>query len=136
MDPDFGEFLISLTDLVGVHVSDSCLQDASAYVAYCHSTYGWVMGYFWAVVVAIGVLTRFLAYLETRRMHLSSTESKVFTWFNANIRTPATFGHRCAQDYGGWATVPPFIQTITITLFAALNLFCSIHGYKLFPGNI
>lgn len=94
------------------------------------------MGYYWAAVVAVGMLMRSMSYLETRRKHLSSRDSKAWTWFRANLATPATLGRRCAQDYGSWATVPPLVQSITIGLFAALNVYCSLFGYRLLPGNI
>jgi hypothetical protein len=57
-------------------------------------------------------------------------------WVKRTISTPASFGRRCAQDYGGWATVPPRLQSLTILLFIILNVGCSIHGYRIFEGHM
>lgn len=91
---------------------------------------------FWAVVVAVGTTHRALVYVETRAFGRMGHQNRAVRWFRRNISTPATFGKRCTQDVGGWCTIPTRIQSITIALFVVLNVACSVHGYRIFPGNV
>lgn len=106
------------------------------------------MGLFWGVVVAIGIthkVIRHVGDLPSRSGTYSSlpasspSEKRSYSswvWLKSNVLTPATFGQRCAESFGAWGTVPPRIQSITIGLFVVLNVVTSIHGYRLFEGNI
>lgn len=85
------------------------------------------MGIFWAVVITIGTAYQSLVWLSTR-------QGKSSLWLKRNILVPATFGRRCVQDYGGWGTIPPRIQTLALSLFVILNIVCSAHGYMIFEG--
>ncbi|KAG9253709.1 ferric reductase like transmembrane component-domain-containing protein [Emericellopsis atlantica] len=102
---------------------------------YYHSAYGWAMGYFWLVVVAIAMVSRAIDVCEARRGAFPR-QGSMRRWLKRNVQTPSTLGRRCAQDYGGWATVPPRIQSLTIGAFVVLNVWCSVHGYKIVPHNI
>ncbi|CAG9992949.1 unnamed protein product [Clonostachys byssicola] len=92
------------------------------------------MGIFWAVVVAVGVVNRALLKWEACRPRASWTQQRRHVWFKRNILAPATFGRRCVQDFGGWGTLPPRVQTLTLTLFVLINIVCSVHGYRFFEG--
>lgn len=101
------------------------------------------MGIFWAVVAAIGVGYKAVFYLQNSGGRTRSTPSTAATrgtswwsWVKGRVLTPATFGRRCAESYGPWGTVPPRVQSITIGLFVVLNIVTSIHGYRIFPGNM
>ncbi|KAF4336769.1 ferric-chelate reductase [Fusarium beomiforme] len=101
--------------------------DAHDYIWDYHYYYGWVMGIFWAIVIAVGIVSRALG-------QSLSSHSRKSSWLKRNIIVPATFGRRCVQDYGGWGTLPPRIQTLTLLLFVIVNIACSIHGYEIFEG--
>lgn len=104
------------------------------------------MGLFWAAVALIGVVHKIAGYLQSagrrERKHTSTpspTTARSFTWWawlKSHLLTPATFGRRCAESFGPWGTVPPRVQSLTIVLFVVLNVATSIHGYRLFPGNM
>ena len=95
------------------------------------------MGLFWAAVVAVGAVNRVMRHIEARRRTSPlSSESSSWRWMKRCIGTPASLGRRCAQDYGGWCTVPPLIQSLTIGMFVLLNVVCSVHGYIIFPGHM
>jgi hypothetical protein len=100
----------------------------------------WAMGIFWGVVAAIGVGYKVAFYLQTSggstRPTAATRGTSWWSWIKSRVLTPATFGRRCAESYGPWGTVPPRVQSITIGLFVALNIFTSIHGYRVFPGNM
>jgi hypothetical protein len=85
------------------------------------------MGIFWAVVIAAGIVSRILT-------RLSTSNGRRSLWLKRNVLLPATFGQRCVQDFGGFGTLPPRIQTLTLSLFVMLNIICSIHGYSIFEG--
>ncbi|KAH9226899.1 hypothetical protein K456DRAFT_1876917 [Colletotrichum gloeosporioides 23] len=108
--------------------------DAHDYIWDQHFNYGWAMGMFWAVVITVGMTNRALmlwgpsfAQSHVRRYPSSS-------WLNRTILTPATFGGRCVQDFGGWGTLPPRLQTLTLMLFVLLNVMCTVFEYRIFEG--
>lgn len=101
------------------------------------------MGLFWAVVVAIGVLHKIARHVldATGRRSLWIPDKRTssrhpWLWLKRRVLIPATFGQRCAESFGAWGTVPPRIQSVTLGLFVVLNVVASVHGYRLFPGNI
>ncbi|RGP69530.1 ferric reductase transmembrane component 5 [Fusarium sporotrichioides] len=100
---------------------------AHDYIWDYHYYYGWAMGIFWAVVIAISIANRILAPLST-------IQGRGSLWLKRNVLLPATFGRRCVQDFGGCGTLPPRMQTLTLSLFVILNIVCSIHGYQIFEG--
>ncbi|KAF5544259.1 ferric-chelate reductase [Fusarium phyllophilum] len=101
--------------------------EAHDYIWDYHNYYGWVMGIFWAVVVGVGIANRALA-------QSFSSQDRKRSWVKRNILIPATLGRRCVQDYGGWGTLPPRIQTLTLILFVIVNIACTVHGYEIFEG--
>ncbi|OBS22593.1 hypothetical protein FPOA_08929 [Fusarium poae] len=100
---------------------------AHDYIWEYHYYYGWAVEIFWAVVIAAGIVSRILT-------RLSTSNGRRSLWFKRNVLLPATFGQRCVQDFGGFGTLPPRIQTLTLSLFVMLNIICSIHGYSIFEG--
>jgi hypothetical protein len=99
------------------------------------------MGLFWGVVVAIGMIHKVIRHMidipSSKRLYPSGKQTSwSWVWLKRHIFTPATFGQRCAESFGAWGTIPPRIQSITIGLFVALNVVTSIHGYRLFEGNM
>ncbi|CAK7211544.1 hypothetical protein SCUCBS95973_001151 [Sporothrix curviconia] len=56
-------------------------------------------------------------------------------WLQRHLTTPATFGWKTSQDFG-WYTVPPRVQTVTITIFVVMNIAASVCGYHAFTGNM
>ncbi|CAK7230732.1 hypothetical protein SEUCBS140593_007687 [Sporothrix eucalyptigena] len=56
-------------------------------------------------------------------------------WLQRHLTTPATFGQKTSQDFG-WYTVPPRIQTFTISVFVVINIMASVMGYHVFTGNM
>ncbi|KAF2139154.1 uncharacterized protein K452DRAFT_328466 [Aplosporella prunicola CBS 121167] len=121
-----------------------------------HITYGHAMYYFWASVVAIGMLFRLSALFKGIRKQggwklIPDSEdgsSEDFprkvkpgilslpgTYLKRYITTPATFGYRCSQNIG-WCTLPPRIQSLTVVVFIIINIvLCSVDYYA-FPGNL
>lgn len=99
------------------------------------------MGIFWAVVVAIGMVLRLLSTLSHSHIILhadrwqSSWTWGFVAWVRRRFLVPATFGYRCAQNVG-WCTIPPRVQTLTITAFVAINVVFTVTGYRFFEGNI
>ena len=61
--------------------------------------------------------------------------SRPRVWLQRYIVLPATFGCKCAQDFG-WYTVPPRVQTLTLAAFAAINIYACFTGYRVFTGNM
>ncbi|CAJ0546526.1 Ff.00g011530.m01.CDS01 [Fusarium sp. VM40] len=99
--------------------------DAHDYVWRYHYYYGWAMAVFWAVVVAVGIVNRISPIPGQGPKGL---------WLKRNVLMPATLGRRCVQDFGGWGTLPPRIQTLTLMAFMLLNVACTLHGYRIFEG--
>ncbi|KAG5659504.1 hypothetical protein KAF25_002063 [Fusarium avenaceum] len=99
--------------------------DAHDYVWRYHYYYGWAMGVFWAVVAAMGIVNRISSIPGQGPKGL---------WLKRNVLMPATLGRRCVQDFGGWGTLPPRIQTLTLVAFVLLNVACTLHGYRIFEG--
>lgn len=94
------------------------------------------MGMFWALVVAVGIANRALMLLETWSARSFPGQTWMGLWFIRTILIPATFGRRCVQDFGGWGTLPPRVQTLTLLLFLLINIAFSVHGYRIFEGNM
>lgn len=115
------------------------------------------MYYFWAVVVAVGMLFRLSALVTGIRKQggwqaIPDSEddesSEDFsrkvkpgilslpgTYLKRYITIPATFGYRCSQSIG-WCTLPPRIQSLTVLAFVIINfVLCSVN-YFAFPGNL
>ncbi|SCV51612.1 related to ferric reductase Fre2p [Fusarium fujikuroi] len=101
--------------------------EAHDYIWDYHNYYGWAMGIFWAFVVGVGIANRALG-------QSFSSQHRKTSWVRRNILLPAIIGRRCVQDFGGWGTLPPRIQTLTLILFVILNIACTIHGYEIFEG--
>ncbi|KAF5637720.1 ferric-chelate reductase [Fusarium sp. NRRL 52700] len=101
--------------------------EAHDYIWHYHHFYGWAIGVFWGLVVVVGIVNRALGQTIS---HLGRKS----TWVTRHIFLPATLGRRCVQDYGGWGTLPPRIQTLALVLFSILNIGCTIHGYEIFEG--
>ncbi|VUC23401.1 unnamed protein product [Clonostachys rosea] len=108
--------------------------DAHDYVWDYHYYYGWAMGVFWVMVVAVGLVNRALVRWEMYRAPFFKAKQQSGAWFKRNITAPATFGRRCVQDFGGWGTLPPRVQTLTLMLFVLINIACAVHGYRIFEG--
>ncbi|KAI9150852.1 ferric-chelate reductase [Paramyrothecium foliicola] len=110
--------------------------DAFGYVHHYHYFYGWAMGFFWAIVVAVGAANRALTQLKIWPGHFFPGRGGNYSWLKRNVIVPATFGKRCVQDFGGLGTLPPRIQTLTLLAFIFLNVLCCVHGYRVFEGNM
>lgn len=134
------------------------VQDSVEHVQHYHILYGYVtrssiyvlplthtnsgaMVIFWAVAIAIGLTTHFIAtisnlqILQRRSLGPLNGVWNSYKWLSSTITVPATFGYRCAQKIG-WGTVPPRIQSLTLLAFLFINVVFSIHGYKIVPVNI
>ncbi|KAL7954017.1 ferric reductase like transmembrane component domain-containing protein [Trichoderma compactum] len=114
--------------------------DAVEYAQRHHFLYGIGVMVFWAAVVFVGVAYKVhlaISQLYHRQHSLDSVGiwTKTGSWFKRNITIPATFGYRCAQNVW-WATIPPRIQTLTITLFLIMNIGFCMHGYRIIDENI
>ncbi|KAL7931355.1 ferric reductase like transmembrane component domain-containing protein [Trichoderma chlorosporum] len=114
--------------------------DAVEYARSHHYLYGIGVMIFWAVVVFLGVaykiyLTISQLFCSRNSFDSAKTWPDTGSWFKRNIAIPATFGYRCAQN-AWWATIPPRIQTLTITLFLLMNIAFCIHGYKIIEENL
>jgi hypothetical protein len=96
----------------------------------------WAMGFFWAGVVAVGMINKAIGLCMKSDRFSMPAESAPWRLVKRTIGLPATFGVRHAQSYGIWATVPPRIESITIALFVLLNIVLSVIGYTFFPGNM
>ncbi|KAF5532044.1 ferric-chelate reductase [Fusarium mexicanum] len=84
--------------------------EAHDYIWDYHNYYGWAMGTFWGLVVGVCIANRALG------------------------QTLSSLGRNRAWDYGGWGTLPPRIQTLTLITFVIVNIACTIHGYEIFEG--
>ncbi len=115
--------------------------------------YSMCMYYFWGIVISIGICTRLLSLIRGFRcqewMAMPDSESNYFNdeFKKPSIRTlpyallkrliiiPATFGYRCSQNIR-WCTIPPRIQSLTITSFVLLNIIFCTCSYPVIEGNI
>lgn len=93
------------------------------------------MGFYWIAVLGIAATFR-LVVSTTTSVPSSKAQPRILTWLRRRIVVPAAMGTRAAQSYGHWATVPPRIQTLAILGFLGLNIAFSVHGYKIFIGNL
>lgn len=100
---------------------------------------------FWAAVAAFGLVHNIASMVslggKSGRPSASPRSPIVrgfsgWNWLKSRLLIPATFGRRCAESLGPWGTVPPRVQSLTISLFVVLNIVTSIHGYEIFPGNM
>lgn len=110
------------------------IQDAHDYIWDQHFNYGCAMGMFWAVVIAVGMANRALMYWGPSFAQSHARRRPSSLWLKRTILTPATFGRRCVQDFGGWGTLPPRVQTLTMMLFLLPNVTCTVCGYRIFEG--
>lgn len=94
------------------------------------------MGWFWLVVVGVGMVNHALIYIETKKQRPLGANSSLWLSFKRHLNTPAMAGERCAQDIGGWGLVPRRVQSLTLILFLALNIFCCVHGYRIIPRSL
>lgn len=96
---------------------------------------------FWAIVIAFGAgyrLFKAIAYKlnsKTPQTHATGVYGAMTRWLQRKVILPATFGHRCAQSIW-WCTIPPRIQTLTLVVFAIINIVFSVHGYRLTAVNL
>ncbi|KAL7786554.1 ferric reductase like transmembrane component domain-containing protein [Trichoderma afarasin] len=114
--------------------------DAVKYAQRHHYFYGIGVMVFWVAVVFVGVAYKVhLAITQLRGRQNNFDSVRIWTetgsWFKRNIIIPATFGYRCAQNVW-WATIPPRIQSLTITLFLIMNIVFCIHGYRIIDENL
>ncbi|KAL6856373.1 ferric reductase like transmembrane component domain-containing protein [Trichoderma novae-zelandiae] len=114
--------------------------DAVEYAHRLHHLYGFGVMVFWAAVVFVGLGNK--TYLAVSQMYCShhsfdsvGIRTDTGSWFKRNVTIPATFGYRCAQNV--WlATIPPRIQTLTITVFLLMNIGFCIHGYRIIDDSL
>jgi len=112
------------------------------------------MLYFWLVVVAVGISSRLLSLIQrlqrgqseqytllenTNEDQLTSSRAgsgaSRLSWLRRHLILPATFGYHRAQPVG-WCTLPPRIQSLTISVFIVLNIVLCCISYNIFPGNL
>ena len=97
--------------------------------------------WFWVLVVAFGAgfrLFKAVAYKLSPKVPQTRTTgaySSMTRWLQRKVILPATFGQRCAQSIW-WCTIPPRIQTLTLLVFAMINIVFSVHGYRLTTVNL
>ncbi|KAF5488744.1 Ferric/cupric reductase transmembrane component B [Colletotrichum fructicola] len=108
--------------------------DAHDYIWDQHFNYGSAMGMFWTVVITVGIANRALMHWGPSFAPSHARRRPSSLWLKRTILTPATFGRRCVQDFGGWGTLPPRVQTLTLMLFLLLNMTCTVCGYRIFEG--
>ncbi|ORY59763.1 ferric reductase like transmembrane component [Pseudomassariella vexata] len=128
-----------------------------SYVYRHHYIYGSAVVVFWVLVMAIGLLSRLVVSLgctgmakrrgwqaiplgepgdDARQVDKEArSPSHLYLWWKRHVSIPAAFGYRNAQPFG-WYTVPPRIQSLSILVFIAINIFFCVHGYHIFPGNL
>ncbi|KAH8602445.1 ferric reductase like transmembrane component-domain-containing protein [Bisporella sp. PMI_857] len=130
--------------------------DAAYFETEIHELYGFVMYYFWVVVVLIGASVRFLGFclsvIQSKSQwqpipgsanpesETSAIKRKgnILTFMHTQIKryvtVPATFGYIHAQNIW-WCTIPTRIQSLTIAAFIIINVvLCSI-SYRVFKDN-
>ncbi|QUC17386.1 uncharacterized protein UV8b_01627 [Ustilaginoidea virens] len=108
--------------------------DAVGYVNRQHYAYGTAMILFWLAVVAFGAMAR-ITSLALRCLGNSSRRCTPNSWLKRHLVLPATFGYKSATA-ARLGTIPPRIQTLTLLAFALINLFFSMHGYRIVPVNL
>lgn len=114
--------------------------------------HSWYMYYFWIIIVALGAATRVALFMSRTKfrdqyhelisspsLRPSITRRRIFqfprAWLKSYLLIPATFDERCSQPYG-WCTIPPRIQSLTISLFVVFNLVLCLCSYHLTDGNL
>jgi hypothetical protein len=119
----------------------------------CAKPYSMCMYYFWGIVISIGISTRLVSLIRgvqhqewtpnpdsecnetqygTKDLSLRSLP---YALLKRHIIMPATFGYRCSQNVR-WCTIPPRIQSLTITSFVMLNILLCTCSYPVMEGNI
>lgn len=112
------------------------------------------MFYFWIGVVAIGIGARLVSLISNLRRNGwqpipeddSSLENqsqlgtysifrKPYALIKRHVLYPATFGYRCSQNVW-WCTIPPRVQSLTISAFVLLNIIVCTTNYRVTHGNL
>ncbi|ATY61271.1 ferric-chelate reductase [Cordyceps militaris] len=115
--------------------------DAYKYVKFYHVNYGFAILWFWVLVIAFGAGYRLFTAIAYRlspkipQTRATGVYGSATRWLQRKVLFPATFGHRCAQSIW-WCTIPPRIQTLTLAVFAFINLIFCVHGYRLTAVNL
>ncbi|OAF99372.1 ferric-chelate reductase [Paraphaeosphaeria sporulosa] len=126
--------------------------DAAFFEYGIHRLYGYVLFYFWAVVVSFGVGSRLLSLIQGLRrqdwqrvstspdgFNRYRTKSEMSSWLQTLLKryitVPAAFNNLCSQPFG-WCTVPTRIQSLTILAFVVLNIVLCSASYRLTDGNL
>lgn len=121
------------------------------------------MYYFWAVVVAVGLSSRFGGYLLSFRWPNHKRKQKwqalprdedendamddpeisprrsffdtPYLWLERYVTVPATFGYKRSQNVG-WCTIPTRVQSLAIAAFVLVNVVLCSCSYRVFENNI
>ncbi|XWX02378.1 hypothetical protein V2A60_010415 [Cordyceps javanica] len=97
--------------------------------------------WFWVVVITFGAgyrLFKAITYKLSPKIPYTGAaglSGSATRWLQRKVLLPATFGHRCAQSIW-WCTIPPRVQSLTLAVFALVNLVFCVHGYRLTTVNL
>lgn len=115
-----------------------------------HHAFGWALWLLLGLMVIVGVINRVLtAYVAHSHRNSVDAEAaglsgakpsstfttRAYTWYRANVSTPALLGYRHLQPWG-WVSIPTRLQSIAIFIYVALNLIFTLVGYHVFPENM
>ena len=89
---------------------------------------------FWIVVVLIGLSGRAISHFP--RIALKASESRTWTYFRRILLLPAAFGSRQAIPIRQTFTIPPRLESLTLLVYAIMNVYMCLPGYELFTGNL
>ncbi|EJT45042.1 ferric-chelate reductase [Trichosporon asahii var. asahii CBS 2479] len=105
-----------------------------------HNLFGWCMYALLAVMTAIGLGNRLLAYAARRGTvtwtgNLLEPWPRLYAWYRRYIGTPAMMGYRNAQPWG-ILTIPTRLQAILVAIYVTLNVVMGCYGYDTFENNM
>ena len=89
---------------------------------------------FWVAVVLIGLVGRAISHFP--RFALQASESRTWNHFRRILLLPAAFGERQAIPIRQTFTIPPRLESLTLLLYAIMNVYICLPGYELFTGNL
>ncbi|KID93554.1 ferric-chelate reductase, partial [Metarhizium majus ARSEF 297] len=101
--------------------------DALDYVHYYHYYYGWAMGLFWALVVAVGITNRAVDLLKSWRPQSLSSERRIWTWLKRwNFSTYNNFHRWVARVATAQAVIHSVGYTVLILKKGGWEYFCRL----------
>lgn len=89
---------------------------------------------FWIAAVSVGLSGRAISYFP--QLALKVSESRTWTCIRRVLLLPAAFGGKQAVSIRHVFAIPPRLESLTLVVYAVMNVYMCLPGYQLFTGNL